>query len=279
MFEIVFRGRKCFAVLGVLAALILPVSLTMAEEITAGGTGSSASLLKLLASEYRKTVPSFNLKVIEPPLGSSGALRALAAGKIDLATSGRAPKDDEIAALGRSFELARTPFVLVSRTGVRPKGFSLQELADVYSGKIVRWDDGEPLRLVLRSAFESDTQTLRGMSPEMDRAVQASFERKGMAVAENDLDTLDLVERVPGALAPSTLGLISTLGKNLLVLPLGGVTPTARAVADGSYPWNKPMFVVIGKAPRPVVLDFVAFLRSARAREVLLRHEYLPGKE
>ena len=113
----------------------------------------------------------------------------------------------------------------------------------------------------------------------MDRSVRAAFERKGMAIAENDLDTLDLVERIPGAMAPTTLGLVSTLGKNLRVLPLDGLTPSVKAIANGSYLWSKPLYVVIGKAPGPAVKGFVDFLRSPRAREILLRHEYLPVSE
>ncbi len=266
-------------IVSICAAAVLMAVPALAGEITAGGTGSSGPLLRLLATEYAKSAPGFRLKQLEPPLGSSGALKALASGKIDLAATGRPLKNDEIAAVGRSIELAKTPFVLVTRDGVRAKGFSLRELADVYRGKIIQWDNGVPLRLVLRSVYESDTEILRHMSADMDRSVQAAFERKGMAIGENDLDTLDMVERIPGAMAPSTLGLVSTRGKNLRVLPLDGLTPSAKALANGSYPWSKSLYVVIGKAPGPVVKGFVDFLRSPRAREILLRHEYLPVNE
>ncbi|MFZ4857751.1 MAG: PstS family phosphate ABC transporter substrate-binding protein [Desulfuromonadaceae bacterium] len=263
----------------VCAVVVSMAASALAGEISAGGTGSSAPLLRLLANEYAKSVPAFRLKLIEPPLGSGGALRALATGKIDLAVSGRPLKSDEIAALGRSIELARMPFVLVTKDGFRPKGFSLRELADVYKGKITHWDNGAPLRLILRSAFESDTEILRHMSADMDLSMQVAFERKGMAFGENDLDALNLVERIPGAMAPATLGLISTLGKNLRVLPLDGLTPSTKAIANGSYPWFKPLYVVLGKAPGPAVKGFVGFLSTPRAREILLRHEYLPSSE
>lgn len=272
----IFRWMR---VVSVCAVVVSMAASALAGEISAGGTGSSAPLLRLLANEYAKSVPGFRLKLIEPPLGSGGALRALAAGKIDLAATGRPPKSDEIATVGRSIELARTPFVLVTRDGSRPKGFSLRELADVYSGKIVQWDNGVPLRLILRSAFESDTEILRQMSAEMDLSVRAAFERKGMAIGENDLDALVLAERIPGAMAPTTLGLVSTLGKNLRVLPLNGLTPSTKAIANGSYPWSKPLYVVIGKTPGPAVKGFVDFLRTPKARAILLRHEYLPVTE
>lgn len=266
-------------IVSICAAVVLMAAPALAVEITAGGTGSSAPLLRLLATEYAKSAPGFRLKQLEPPLGSSGALKALASGKIDLAATGRPLKSDEIAAVGRSIELARTPFVLVTRDGVRAKGFSLRDLADVYRGKIMQWDNGAPLRLILRSAFETDTEILRHMSAAMDRSVQSAFERKGMAIGESDLETIDLVERIPGALAPTTLGLVSTLGKNLRVLPLDGLTPSAKALANGSYPWSKSLYVVVGKTPGPAVKGFVDFLRTPRAREILMNHEYLPAGE
>ena len=109
----------------VLVSLAAPAA---GAAITAGGTGTAAPLMRALAAEYARVVPDFELRLIDPPLGSGGALKALAGGRIDFALIGRAPKGDEAAAVGESFELARTPFVLASSDGVRPAGFTLEDL-------------------------------------------------------------------------------------------------------------------------------------------------------
>ena len=76
------------------ALLALPVS---AETLKIGGTGSSASLVERLFEEFRKQVPDAELFQPTPPLGSGGALKALAGGRIDVAFAGRPLKPEEAA--------------------------------------------------------------------------------------------------------------------------------------------------------------------------------------
>ncbi|HWS12950.1 MAG TPA: hypothetical protein VN279_09140, partial [Rhodocyclaceae bacterium] len=68
--------------------------------------------------------------------------------------------------------------------------------------------------------------------------------------------TLDLAGKVPGALCPTTLGLLRTLG---------------------SYPWSKNLFVIHAARPSPAVRAFVDFLRGPAAREAMRRADYLPA--
>ena len=260
--------------LGCIAALLAqPVS---AETLKLGGTGSSASLVERLFEEFRKQVPGVELVQPSPPLGSGGALKALAGGRIDIAFAGRPLKPEEVAQVGRHFRLASTPFVLASSGGQKKNGFSLDELAGIYSGTQSGWESGTPIRLVLRASFESDTELLRAMSPAMAQAVDAAARRPGMAMGQDDLETLKLLKRVPGSLGPTTLGLLSVTGSRLTVFPLNGVTPSLATLRSGSYAWSKDMIVTLPRQPTPLAERFVGFLRSDKARALLLRYDYLP---
>ena len=260
--------------LGCVAALLAPP--VSAETLRVGGTGSSASLVERLFDEFRKQMPDAELVQPSPPLGSGGALKALAGGRIDLAFAGRALKPEEAAQVGRHFRLASTPFVLASSGGQKKNGFSLDELASVYSGTQSGWDNGTPIRLVLRASFESDTVLLRAMSPAMARAVDDAARRPGMAMGQDDLETLKLLTRVQGSLGPTTQGLLSVTGSRLTVLPLNGVTPSLATLRSGSYAWSKDMIVTLPRQPTPLAERFVGFLRSDKARALLLRYDYLP---
>lgn len=248
-----------------------------AETVIIGGTGSSGPLMQLLADEFRVGHPQVEFRVITPPLGSGGAIRALADGKIDIAVAGRKRNADDPADKFVTMELARTPFVMATRDGVRPRGFSLSELAEVYDGMLTAWDDGQPIRLILRAPTESDTHTLRALSPHMDAAVEAAARRGGMVTAENDLDTVELIGKVPGALAPTTLGLLRTLGAHYRVLPLDGVAPSRQALESGKYRWAKTLFAIHGPQASAATREFFAFLRSAGARELMRRADYQPA--
>lgn len=247
-----------------------------AETLRMAGTGSAAPLFRLLCDEFRKNEAAAECVQVSPPLGTGGALRALAAGQIDLAIAGRALKAEEKARVGQHFDFAATPFVLASSDGQRPEGFDFDQLAAVYRGDLRQWNGGKPIRLVLRAAFESDNMQLRSMAPALDAAVEAAARRPGMAVGKDDLDTLALLEHTAGSLGPTSLGLISTLGARLSLVPLNGVAPSLAALRNGQYPWRKTLTVVLPAQPSPLARRFADFLRGSRAAALMTRYDYLP---
>jgi phosphate transport system substrate-binding protein len=250
-----------------------------AETLRVAGTGSSAPLVTKLFAAFRRQAPEAQLaQASSPPLGTGGALRALAAGSIDLALIGRPLSPSEAAAFGRSFPLASTPFVLATQGGRRPSGFSRDELAAVYEGRLRYWDDGKPIRLVLRASMESDTRVLKSFSPALATAVDAAALRPGMAQGQDDLSTLELLRQVPGSLGPTSLGLLRTLDLRLDMLPIDGIAPTLDHLKSGRYPWRKTLTVVLPARPSDLAQRFAAFLVGAEAAEVLRRYDYLPEK-
>ncbi len=257
-----------------IAVAIRPVH---AETLKVSGTGSSAPLVSLLFEAFRKQVPDAELEQPMPPLGSGGALKALAGGRVDLAFAGRPLKPDEASRIGRYFRLAITPFVLASAGGQKKNGFTVDELPAIYDGTQTTWDNGTPIRLVLRAIFESDTQTLRAMSPALDKAVDVAARRPGMALGQDDLDALTLLTRTPGSLGTTTLGLLRTRQSPLTVFALNGVTPSVASMKNGSYPWHKELIVAMARQPSPLAEKFVVFLQGDAARAVLLRNDYLPA--
>ncbi len=263
----------------ILALLCVPVFLLSpafsAEIVRAGGTGSGTILLQKLAELYRQNKPQTELRIITPPLGSSGGLRALHAGQVDVVVSGRPPKAEE--GEFKVIEYARTPFVFASSEAKQVKGFSLGEITEIYAGSRKTWGDGSQIRLVLRSPFESDTQTLKSINPAMRDAVSAALERRAGPVGENDLDTVDLIGKLPGSLGPTTLGLLRLLDQQLAVMPMDGVMPSVETLANGRYPYSKALFLVTRTQPDMATTEFLNFLQSRAAHDYLRRTAHLPG--
>jgi phosphate transport system substrate-binding protein len=238
--------------------------------------GSAGPIASLLAKEFSQQVPDASVTIVDPPLGSGGAIQAMAKGSIGMAILGRTLNPDEADVFGRRFLLATTPFVLVSSDGQRPTGFTLDELADVYEGRSQTWDQGEPIRLVLRTPGESDTRQLMLMSPAMARAVVLARQRPGMVTAWDDLQTLELLTHTPGSLGTTSLGLLKVTGTRLVVFPVNGVVPSVAAMEDGSYPWHKSLIVMLPSQASPVAEQFASFLRSDRAKDLLRQYGYQP---
>jgi phosphate transport system substrate-binding protein len=256
--------------------LLLATWTASAESLSTGGTGSAEPLLRLLFEEFRKQNPTATLKQI-PALGSGGAIKALSAGRVDLAIAARSLTPEEARAVGPPVIFAETPLVLASHAAQTAAGFTLEQLAQVYAGQLQTWQDGSPIRLILRPSFESDTLMLRSMSPAMERAVTAATLRPGMVTIDGDLDAVMLLAATPGSLGPTTLGLLKASNTRLTVFSINGVLPSLATLQDGSYPWRKQLSIVPPLQPSQLAKRFTAFLHSDAARRLLRRYDYLPS--
>jgi len=281
--------------LAFVAGVASPWASTYAETVTAGGTGSAAPLIEQclieqFARSYQNRRPEVAIQVISPPMGSNASIRAALAGAIDLAFPGKPLTAEEKKPLtaeektkgGQDWELGRTPFLVVTSKTPPPSGFTVEQLAAIYSGKVTVWADGSPIRLVLRSPMESDTLILRKLSPEMDRAIDAALARSGMLVAANDLENVDLLEKTTGSLGTTNLALLQSQHRGLHALAIDGaaptaaaLAPTAAALAQGTYSYSKPLYVVRGPTLSPTAQDFLEFVLSASSQEVFERAGYV----
>ena len=247
------------------------------ETLTVGGTGSAMPLVGQFAQAYGSLEPNVKVRVVDPPLGSNGAIRAVLAGAVDLAVLGKPLTEVEKAQGCQDWELGRTPFLVVTERKLPLPGFTVEQLAAIYSGKMTTWSDGSPIRLVVRNLFETDTLILRKMSPDMDRAVDVALARPGMLVAANDLENIDLLERTPDSLGTSNLALVQAQNRKLNALPIDGKEPTLAALRQGTYPYSKSIYLARGPRLSPVAQGFLEFILSASGKEILDRAGYVPA--
>ena len=118
-----------------LASLTLTMasaSLLAQERLRITGTGSGTGGMTLLAEAFMLANPGVQVDVL-PVLGSSGGIRALIDGKIDLAVTNRQPNDKErsMAPL-KSFTYARTPLVIAVHKDLGLTSITSDELAALY---------------------------------------------------------------------------------------------------------------------------------------------------
>ncbi|HJW73732.1 MAG TPA: substrate-binding domain-containing protein [Geothrix sp.] len=235
------------------------------QAIRINGTGSGLTLLKPIAEAYRRAHPEVRID-LGKPLGSSGAIKALLAGALDVAISSK-PITAEASAKGaRLWAYGKTPLALVAEADVPVAGLTTHQLEDVLAGRMTRWPQGAPLRLVLRPEGDADTQILRAFSPAMNQAMSQAQARPGMLLAVTDPEATTLISRTQGACGVS--GLASVLGDGfpLKVLSFNGVHPTPAALANGTYPLAKDLHVVITARTSEAALAFVDFLYSPQGR-------------
>jgi phosphate transport system substrate-binding protein len=242
----------------------------VAEMIRVSGTGGAIRTMRILGEAFRKSNPGIRVEIL-PGMGSSGAVRAVLAGRLDIGLSGRALKGEERAQGVMETKYARTPFAFVVNRNLKMTGLTLEGLAAIYAGKR-DWEDGKRIRLVLRPQADSDIDVLKSMSPAMSAAVDIALRREGMIVATTEQDAADAIENVPGAFGGTTLSLVSSERRALRILALDGVVPSVRTMADRSYPYSKTFFMVTKKNPPASVRRFIDFVRSPAGAAILAKN-------
>jgi len=244
-----------------------------AETIKVGGTGGSLGTIRLLAEAFKKDNPKHEVVVV-PGLGSGGGRKALMGGALDLTISSRPGKGMEKIDGATARLFGRTPFVFAVSPKNSMDNLSIQEIIDIYAGKKVTWASGERLRLILRPLTDSDSEMLFGIGADMEQALKAAHKRDGMSIGITDEESANLIETTPGAIGSSTTVLIQSERRKLKALSVKGIAPSAKTIADGSYPWFKGFFVVNKPDVSPAARAFADFVVSPRAQPIIAKVGY-----
>jgi phosphate transport system substrate-binding protein len=250
-------------------ALLVGAPVARAEDVLrVSGSGSWLGAMSRLAPAFAKANPGARLEVV-PSLGSSGAMRALGAGELEVALSGRPLKADERGRGLTAVEVARTPFVFAAGPGAGVTGLTAAELVRILKGEQAAWPNGEQIWPVLRPANDADTAYLRSLSPALSAALTVALARPGQLMAPTNQQSDELVARHPGGLGMSTLAQLTTEPRGLTALAWEGVAPSLATLATGKYPLVKPLFLVLPARPSTAERRFLTFLATPEARRLL----------
>lgn len=247
---------------------------TAAERLVIGGTGGDLGTMRKLGDAFEATHPEVTVEVL-PSLGSGGGIKAVLAGRIDLAISSRPARDKEAAQGVVSVPYGRTALAPVTSRSGDP-GFATADLVAIYRGEVTDWPDGSPIRLVLRPPTDTDTKIIGEALPGMAAALEAAATQPIIPVGASDQDAAGLLESTSGSLGFLSLSLVRGEAREVTILTLDGVTPGPDSVADGSYPVPKTFHFVRRKDPASKVAGFLDFVRSDEGRQLLRELGHVP---
>ena len=263
---------------GLIAAVMfnLPGS-SLAATLKIGGTGAGLGTMRQLGDAFQKRFPS-TLVEVHPSVGSTGGIRAVIAGKLDLGISARPLKTEERGQGITESPYAKTPFVFAVHKKLSQTELTFNEVIGIYDGSLSRWKDGSTIRVILRPETESDTMLLQQFIPGMDVAMKKAYKRRGPPLAVTDQDTADKIQKVAGAVGSSTLALILGENRPLKALALNNVSATVENMANGTYPMTKTLSLVTAANPGKEVQSFIEFIRSPEGSAILSRTGHLVSK-
>ncbi len=249
---------------------------TAAETLRSGGTGTAIGMLRQVGAEFTAAT---GVKVdVVASLGSTGAIRALGDGLLDIGVPARPLTSDETAAGLRQVAVLRTAYVIAT-SHVDASGLKSADLAKIFAAEKPTWADGTPIRIILRPRSDTDTALLGELFAGMTEAIESARRRAEVPTAATDQDNAALADRTPGSLIGTTMTQLKTEHRNLHMLPLDGVEPTLANFESCAYRFTKKLCLIVPRNSAPQAQRFVDFLRSPPGMKALREAETLPGVE
>jgi len=251
----------------IVSLLTFPGLCLAVDTIRINGSGNALDMMKPMIVAFQKANKDIRI-TMDKPLGSSGAVKALLAGALDMVMSSKQLKPEEAAKGARQEVYGRTPLVIITEKNVLKTGITTQELEDIFTGKNTTWPNGEQIRLVVRPHEDVDSKILGTLSAGMAGAIHAVRSRPGMIIAVTDPEAYTAISKTPGGVGAT--GMTSIIAERIPVssLTLNGVTASPKTLASGTYPLSKEISIVTTPKTPPAAHKFIRFLLSPQGRAI-----------
>jgi phosphate transport system substrate-binding protein len=248
------------------------------ERLTITGTGSGIGTMKLMAKEFTKKYPHIIVEVL-PNIGTSGAIKAVRDGKIDIGLGARPMNPEEKTPGMVEQAYGRTAFMFAVPAASTILNLTLREIEDIVAGKRTMWSEGKPLRLVLRPKSDAYWGYLAGISPAMKTAAEQAHNIPGVFIGITEQDAAEYLETREGAFGITSACLVASEKRKIKGLAINWAAPTLANVSSGVYPYTMTISVIYRQDTKnSAVNKFLDFIFSPQGYQVLIHTQHLPLK-
>jgi phosphate transport system substrate-binding protein len=264
---VLFTGLLVFSLAGV----------SFGEDLKIDGSTTVLPIAQKGAEVYMKK--HADAKIFVSGSGSGTGIKALIDGTTHIATSSREAKDKEVASAKEKkvtltgHKVALDGIVPVVHPSVKLTDITMEQLRDVYNGKIKSWKElggpDRPVSVVSRDTSSGtyevwEEKVLKGDKVRADALLVASNGQAVQTVAQNKF-------------AIGYIG-IGYMDKSVKGLKVGGKTATHASVRDGSWPIARPLFMYTNGKPAGTIAKFINFMLSKEGQKVVNEVKYVSIK-
>ena len=270
-----------------LCGLLLPVSLVYSADsnesdssrnrshasgtILIVGNGPERYLLEILAAEFESVHPSISVDFFWHP--NAKPIRTIELNEADIGVTG------EEAPPLRSTVIARDGIAVLTNFSNPVKELSLQQVADIFSGKLRYWsqvyEEAPQTKIVLIS--RTNNQNIRqGLEKRLNipdgiprSAYKAGTEDEAIKAVSGNLEAVTFVSITPALRAKED-------GVAINLLFIDRVEPEVQTVLDNRYPLQHPVMLITKPNPSAQVLAFEQFVLSPKGQNLMQKGKYYP---
>jgi phosphate transport system substrate-binding protein len=239
-------------------------------------SSSSQQLLQILADTYQIKNKSVKVEMLSSSQ-SGGAIAAFKNHIADIAGCTHKPNPKEDNGQMQYRDLAKDLLLVATHASVKGvSNLTTEQLQAIYSGEVTTWNQiGGPNAAIVvldRPEDESAKKLLRkyylGQSKTTSNAV----------VLNQEPELIQTLQDTPHTIGPLSLAYAQVNQLPINHLSLNGVSPTIQHFAQGKYPMARQIGIVWDKTPPSPTQDFVKFIFSPQATQVIQTHGFVPNK-
>lgn len=236
-----------------------------------GSANLEPAILQLTTDYNNQCSNSGNFTVTAD--GSKGGLDAVVSGSSDLAYS-------DLTSANRpalmDYPVAALIYSVVVNVDTQVTKLTTAQLQDIYTGKVTNWSQvggtDEPVVIITRPADSAiraifEAYVLKGVKQSVDGVSLWSDSNDG--VAQKVLYTSGGISYVPLAAAPIN---------GAQSVAIDGISPTARAVENGTYPFWSIEHLYSNHAATGLALSFISFGFTSTGTNDLTNYDAVPVK-
>ena len=221
--------------------------------------------------------------------GSGTGLAALINGTVDIANASRRIKEEELEEARKNgiepveFIIARDAIAVVLHPDNPVIRLTLQQLSDIYSGKITNW-----------SAVGGKDRPIVCLSRETNSGTHVYFLETVLRLGDKENTTLFAMETL---LLPSSEGIISEVRQNENAIGYDGlgyvpddlkivavartetepyVLPMVSTVNDKSYPVARDLYMYTSGEPSGAIKDYIDWILTSEAQDIVIELGFVP---
>ena len=232
-------------------------------SVATDGSTSMKSVIGALGEAFQNA--NSGVTFTYNPTGSGSGIQAVSEGRCDIGLASRSLKDDEKSSGLTETVLAYDGIAVVVSPENPVSDLTLQQIADIYTGKITNWKDvgGNDAEIVLIGR-EAGSGTRDGVESITGTEEACQYRQELTSTG----DVIATVSQNPNAIGYASLSAVKDTVKALSV---GGVAPSEDTVKDGSYVIQRPFVLVTkdGVALNPAAQTFFDYATSAEAAPII----------
>jgi len=247
------------------------------EKIVIDGSTTVGPIAKAFAEYFMEVHPEVNITVSES--GSGNGAKSLIHKTCHVASMSRFMKPKEYKAavdagvLPVAHVIAMDGIAVVVHPGNPIKNLSIEQLRDIYSGKITNWNQlGGPNEKIVAISRDSNSGTYETFENLVMNNMKIA---SGTEYVGNNGAARQIVQSTKGAIGYIGLGFID---RTVKTISINDIEPSYELIQAGRYPIARPLFMFTNEYPKlgSILYSFVSLYLTPKGQEIIEAIGFIP---